>query len=1039
MELRGLWRWVLLVLVWIHENGCCGWWEQERIALLQLKASINYPNGTSLPSWKDAVGIESGCCDWEGVECNITTGHVVKLLLNLTRDYSLGDWYFNASLFLPFKQLRILDLMDNSLVGWVANEGFERLNGLDKLEVLTLDQNFYNNSVLPSLGVLSSLKILHLRNNLLKGSINVQDLCGMSNLEELDLTYNMIQSFRTRRGRKCLGKLQVLVLKGHNFSASVLQSLGAFPCIKTLVISLKGLIMEKDLDGLDNLEQLVLDFSSIDRSFLQNVRMMTSLTFLSLHSCGLAGSLPTQGWCDLKNLKALDLSENDLEGMLPSCLGNLTSLLLLDLSLNHFSGNVAQSPVTSLMSLEYLSLSYNHFEVPFSVASSFNHSKLKIILSDSNILNVENKFQSRIPRFQLKVFSCSNCSLKTFPDFLYHQNDLRVIDLSYNNFVGKFPTWLLVNNTRLEVLRLRSNNFTGPFQLLSYPNPLISRLDVSDNCMSSQIPKNLNVMFPNLQSLNMSRNMFQGNIPSSLGDLSSLWVLDLSNNNLSGETPEHIARGCYSLRLLKLSNNHLQGQIFPKSFNLTMLFLLLLDGNHFVGKIPHSLSNATNLRALDISSNHLSGMLPHWMGNMSSLIEINMAKNQLEGPIPTEFCKLELLRFVDLSENNLSGSIPSCFSPPKLAYVHLNKNGLSGPWTRAFNSSTLVTLDLGDNNLTGTIPEWIGSLYALSILILKANHFEGEVPSKLCNLNQVSLVDLSQNYLSGSIPHCLINITFKASGSKSFVGGPSISTPNSRSLALSIMGMTYTWMTDLPMALEYESNYENHSYIAVKERVEFTTKSISYLYEGIVLNLMSGLDFSCNQLTGKIPQELGYLTDIHTLNLSHNNLVGSIPATFSGLRNIESLDLSCNNLNGSIPSQLTDLTSLSFFSVAYNNLSGKTPDRKDQFATFNKSSYEGNPYLCGPPLHENCPNTGSPSTKRNASEDEENDDGFMDMGIFYVTFSASYITVLLGIAAVLCINPYWRRVWFDFIEVCITTFYYFVVDCFHKLLNCRNV
>ena len=55
-ESKGMEWWVvMLALIWFCGVGCFGCWEEERVALLQLKASINYPNGTSLPSWEDRV------------------------------------------------------------------------------------------------------------------------------------------------------------------------------------------------------------------------------------------------------------------------------------------------------------------------------------------------------------------------------------------------------------------------------------------------------------------------------------------------------------------------------------------------------------------------------------------------------------------------------------------------------------------------------------------------------------------------------------------------------------------------------------------------------------------------------------------------------------------------------------------------------------------------------------------------------------------------------------------------------------------------
>lgn len=64
---------------------------------------------------------------------------------------------------------------------------------------------------------------------------------------------------------------------------------------------------------------------------------------------------------------------------------------------------------------------------------------------------------------------------------------------------------------------------------------------------------------------------------------------------------------------------------------------------------------------------------------------------------------------------------------------------------------------------------------------------------------------------------------------------------------------------------------------------------------------------------------------------------------------------------------------------------------------------------------------------------KEKEDGSMDTITFYMSFAASYPTVLLGFIAILYINPYWRQMWFHCIEVLIMSSYYFVLDNLPKL------
>lgn len=108
---------LLLILIGLHGSGgrsvaCI---EPERTGLLKLKDAFNFPNGQVLPSWRsDRAG---DCCGWQGVTCSNTSMRVTELHLSWTRLSFDGSWSLNASLFLPFQELRLLDLSDNGITG----------------------------------------------------------------------------------------------------------------------------------------------------------------------------------------------------------------------------------------------------------------------------------------------------------------------------------------------------------------------------------------------------------------------------------------------------------------------------------------------------------------------------------------------------------------------------------------------------------------------------------------------------------------------------------------------------------------------------------------------------------------------------------------------------------------------------------------------------------------------------------------------------------------------------------------------------------
>ena len=80
-----------------------------------------------------------------------------------------------------------------------------------------------------------------------------------------------------------------------------------------------------------------------------------------------------------------------------------------------------------------------------------------------------------------------------------------------------------------------------------------------------------------------------------------------------------------------------------------------------------------------------------------------------------------------------------------------------------------------------------------------------------------------------------------------------------------------------------------------------------------------------NGLNGKIPAELGSLSNLERLSLFDNGLSGEIPPELGSLSNLKRLDLYNNGLSGEIPAELGSLSNLTWLDLSGNDLSGCVP------------------------------------------------------------------------------------------------------------------
>ncbi|GLU15252.1 hypothetical protein SLE2022_317580 [Rubroshorea leprosula] len=392
----------------------------------------------------------------------------------------------------------------------------------------------------------------------------------------------------------------------------------------------------------------------------------------------------------------------------------------------------------------------------------------------------------------------------------------------------------------------------------------------------------------------------------------SLSSLDLSYNFLTGID----LFGFGYLETVDLRSNLLQRSL--PILSTTWDFMRgLVSGNNLTGQIPSSYCNLTSLRVLVLAYNSLGGKIPECLGNLSDLSILDLGMNKFHGRIPNSFVNNSFCRTLKLNGNQLEGRLPSSL----------------------VNCSQLELLDVGNNRLNDSFPQWLGVLPRLRFLILRSNLFHGAISNSMpaFYFSQLRIIDVLQNDFTGLLP----SNYFK----------------------------NLTAMRDVNGADEAMWEYIVDTNIYYMDSVTIIWKGLEVTFVKF-LKIFTTIDFSSNRFHGQIPEELGELNSLVSLNLSHNRLTGRIPSSLGKMAKLESLDLSSNKLDGWIPGQLTGLIFLSYLNLSHNKLKGHIPQGK-QFDTFSDDSYMGNSGLCGLPLTKKCHNEEEPGAPPSKFDEED--------------------------------------------------------------------
>ena len=532
-------------------------------------------------------------------------------------------------------KLTYLDLRNNSFTGPIPSF----LQNLTHLTELRLHYNQFYGQLPAWLGNLTQLTGLYLRDNKLHGLVP-HSFSRLVNLEALTLGFNELNGTleigmfldlkylsylqlsgnkisvltETKNSNATVSKFEIVLLGSCNLSIfpsflkyqKKLQMIGLWG--NQIIGQIPQWVMNTSTESLASMNLSYNSLTGFDQSppiILSWVRPVS----LDLSHNMLKGSVPippptiigydfsynelsgeiSSLFCNVSLIKYLDLSHNQLTGMLPTCLEKVSnSLSGLNLKNNYFHGTLPRLG-TNGCDLKEIDLSQNQLQGPLP-QSLANCTKLEILnLGNNKLSDGFPSWLGILPELRLLLLRGNNLhGVIEEPTSEFEFPMLHVIDLSHNNLSGLLPSHYFKQWNAMKRADIGNSSYLqGTFELFkrrdygAYGSAFMYSMNITN--------RGIDLAYNRIQEvfvvIDFSSNRFEGEIPDCIGSLQGLQVLNLSNNILTGSIPTSMGN-MTQLESLDLSNNMLSGKIPTQLVQLTFLAFFNVSHNNLNGLIP---------------------------------------------------------------------------------------------------------------------------------------------------------------------------------------------------------------------------------------------------------------------------------------------------------------------------------------------------------------------------------------------------------------------------------------------------------------------
>ncbi|KAJ4911491.1 Leucine-rich repeat receptor-like protein kinase PXC2 [Raphanus sativus] len=533
---------LLFFLAVSFTSGADPTFNDDVLGLIVFKSGLEDPH-SNLASWNSE---DYDPCSWAGCVCDPATNQVTELRLD---GFSLSGHIGRGLLRLRSLQtlvlsnnnltgalnsdlthlgtLQLLDFSGNNLSGRIPDAFFEQCGSLRSV---SLARNSLNGPLPASLSYCSTLTHLNLSSNHLSGRLP-RELWLLRSLNSLDLSDNFLQG-DLPDGIGGLYDLRRINLSKNWFSGELPSDVGACSSLRWIDLSdnyFSGSlpVSMKTLGGSCRL--LRLRGNSLVGEIPEWIGEVVNLETLDLSANNFSGKAPSS-LGNLVSLKELNLSTNFLSGEIPQSISNCSSLVSLDVSRNSFTGDVLKWMMFSQSSLH--KRSRNVTFLPSNVG----------FLQGLRLLDLSsNRFSGEIPSnvwilTSLVHLNISDNSLfGSVPGGIGGLKLVEILDLSSNLLNGTLPSEI-GGAVSLKQLNLQRNHLTGQIPAMISNCSALNTIDLSENKLSGAIPGSIGSL-SNLQYIDLSRNNLSGSLPKQVEKLTHLVTFNISHNNITGELP----------------------------------------------------------------------------------------------------------------------------------------------------------------------------------------------------------------------------------------------------------------------------------------------------------------------------------------------------------------------------------------------------------------------------------------------------------------------------------------------------------------------